>query len=191
MGWTLTPLFPDLCLSSWDFFFDPCDNIFSDHFTCGLMCDRIVSGFARVTKITIDHVGYSGLLTSTSWNLPYLQTLDILAKLFSGLILDSFFDFTRLRRLCLSRNSLSGEILVFMGSLSQLEELYLDNNHLHGPIPSSFNNLTSLKRLEIQQNDISGEFPNLGSLKNLYFFDLENWDFRVSEIFFNSQSFFY
>ncbi|XWS21004.1 hypothetical protein CRYUN_Cryun30bG0017600 [Craigia yunnanensis] len=158
------------CLSSWDFSLDPCDNIFSDHFTCGLRCDRIVSGSARVTEITIDPVGYSGSLTSTSWNLPYLQTLDISDNSFSGSIPDSS-NLTRLRRLCLSGNSLSGEIPVFLGSLSHLEELYLDNNDLHGPIPSSFNNLTSLKRLEIQQNDISGEFPNLDSLKNLYYLD--------------------
>ncbi|XVF36015.1 hypothetical protein REPUB_Repub19eG0021700 [Reevesia pubescens] len=165
---------PGSCLSSWDFSFDPCDNIFSDHFTCGLRCDRIVSGFARVTEITIDPVSYSGLLTSTSWNLPYLQTLDISDNSFSGLIPDSFSNLTRLRRLCLSTNALSGEIPVFLGSLSHLEELYLDNNHLHGPIPSSFNNLTSLNRLEIQQNDISGEFPNLVSLKNLYFLDVSD-----------------
>ncbi|XP_022772692.1 LRR receptor-like serine/threonine-protein kinase FLS2 [Durio zibethinus] len=162
---------PGSCLSSWDFSLDPCDNIFSNHFTCGLRCDRIVSGSARVTEITLDPVGYSGSLTSTSWNLPYLQILDISDNSFSGSIPDSFSNLTRLRRLCLSRNSLSGEIPVLLSSLSHLEELYLDNNHLHGPIPSSFNNLTSLKRLEIQQNDISGEFPNLGSLKNLYFLD--------------------
>ncbi|XWS25853.1 hypothetical protein CRYUN_Cryun27aG0102700 [Craigia yunnanensis] len=162
---------PGSCLSSWDFSLDPCDNIFSDHFTCGLRCDRIVSGSARITEITIDPVGYSGSVSSTSWNLPYLQTLDISDNSFSGSIPDSFSNLTGLRRLCLSRNSLSGEIPVFLGSLSHLEELYLDNNHLYGPIPSSFNNLTSLKRLEIQQNDISGEFPNLGSLKNLYFLD--------------------
>ncbi|XVF63762.1 hypothetical protein PTKIN_Ptkin09bG0112800 [Pterospermum kingtungense] len=162
---------PGSCLSSWDFSLDPCDNIFSDHYTCGLRCDVIVSGFARVTEITLDPVGYSGSLTSPSWNLPYLQTLDISDNSFSGSIPDSSSNLTHLRRLCLSGNSLSGEVPVFLGSLSHLEELYLDNNHLHGPIPSSFNNLTSLKRLEIQQNRISGEFPNLGSLKNLYFFD--------------------
>ncbi|OMO75302.1 hypothetical protein COLO4_26202 [Corchorus olitorius] len=162
---------PGSCLSSWDFSFDPCDNIFSDHFTCGLRCDRIVSGSARVTEITIDPVGYSGSLNSTSWNLPYLQILDISDNSFSGSIPDSLSNLTRLRRLCLSGNSLSGEIPTALGSLSHLEELYLDNNHLHGPIPSSFNNLTRLKRLEIQQNDISGEFPDLGSLKNLYFLD--------------------
>lgn len=162
---------PGSCLRSWDFSLDPCDTIFSDHFTCGLRCDRIVSGFDRITEITIDPVGYSGSLTSTSWNLPYLQTLDISDNSFSGSIPDSFSNLTRLRRLALSGNSLSGKLPVFLGSLSHLEELYLDNNHLHGPIPSSFNNLTSLKRLEIQQNRISGEFPNLGSLRNLYFLD--------------------
>ncbi|KAK6245490.1 hypothetical protein SCA6_008580 [Theobroma cacao] len=162
---------PGSCLSFWDFSLDPCDNIFTEHFTCGLRCDRIVSGYARVTEITIDPVGYSGSLTSTSWNLPYLQTLDVSDNSFSGSIPDSLSNLTRLRRLGLSRNSLSGEIPVILGSLSHLEELYLDSNHLHGPIPSSFNNLTSLRRLEIQQNDISGEFPDLGSLKNLYFLD--------------------
>ncbi|KAE8729252.1 Salt tolerance 2, putative isoform 1 [Hibiscus syriacus] len=159
------------CLSSWDFSMDPCDNIFTDHFTCGLRCDRAVSGVLRVTEITVDPIGYSGYLSSLSWNLPFLNTLDVSDNSFSGLVPESFSNLTRLRRLGLSGNSFTGQIPSVLGSLPHLEELYLDNNHLHGTIPSSFNNLTRLKRLEIQLNYISGEFPDLSSLKNLYFVD--------------------
>ncbi|KAE8712605.1 hypothetical protein F3Y22_tig00110239pilonHSYRG00030 [Hibiscus syriacus] len=45
---------PGSCLSSWDFSIDPCDNIFTDHFTCALRCDIAVSGLLRVTEITLD-----------------------------------------------------------------------------------------------------------------------------------------
>ncbi|KAL5754527.1 hypothetical protein ACOSP7_022747 [Xanthoceras sorbifolium] len=162
---------PGSCLSSWDFSVDPCDNLFSEKFTCGFRCDLVVSDSSRVTELSLDQAGYSGSLSSVSWNLPYLETLDLSNNYFSGSVPDSLSNLTRLSRLGLSRNSLSGEIPTSIGSLSSLEELYLDNNNLEGPIPASFNGLFSLKRLEIQSNKLSGQFPELGSLKNLYFLD--------------------
>ncbi|XP_039051521.1 receptor-like protein 19 [Hibiscus syriacus] len=71
----------------------------------------------------------------------------------------------------LSGNSVTVEIPAVLGSLPHLKELYLDNNHIHGPIPSIFNNLTRFKRLEIQRNYIFDEFPDLGSLRKIYFLD--------------------
>ncbi|XP_034676380.1 LRR receptor-like serine/threonine-protein kinase GHR1 [Vitis riparia] len=162
---------PGSCLSSWDFSVDPCDYLFSDRFTCGFRCDRLVAGVSRVTEITLDQAGYTGTLSSSTWNLPFLQFLDLSDNSFSGSIPDSFSNLTRLRRLTLSRNSFSGEIPNSLGSLPNLEELYLDNNHLQGPIPASINGLISLKKLELQENALSGAFPDLGSLKNLYFLD--------------------
>ncbi|KAK7852575.1 leucine-rich repeat protein 1 [Quercus suber] len=84
------------CLSSWDFLLGPCDHIFSNHFTCSLICGRVVSGSFRVTEITLDSTGYSGLLTSTTWSLLYLQTLEILDNSFSSSIPDSLSNLTRL-----------------------------------------------------------------------------------------------
>ncbi|XP_010271508.1 PREDICTED: probable LRR receptor-like serine/threonine-protein kinase At4g36180 [Nelumbo nucifera] len=162
---------PGSCLSSWDFSVDPCDNIFGERFTCGFRCDVVVSGLSRVTEISLDRAGYSGSLYSSTWNLPYLENLDLADNFFSGSIPSSFSNLTRLRRLALSRNSLSGEIPTSIGSLSYLEELYLDNNHLQGPIPASFNGLVRLERLELQGNHFSGEFPDLSSLNSLYFID--------------------
>ncbi|XP_010263857.1 PREDICTED: LRR receptor-like serine/threonine-protein kinase FLS2 [Nelumbo nucifera] len=162
---------PGSCLSSWDFSVDPCDNIFSERFTCGFRCDRVVAGRSRVTEISLDRAGYTGSLSSSAWNLPYLEILDVADNSLSGSIPNSLSNLTRLRRLALSRNSFSGEIPTSIGSLSSLEELYLDNNRLQGPIPPSFNGLVSLKRLELQGNNLSGEFPSLGSLENLYFLD--------------------
>lgn len=162
---------PGSCLSSWDFSVDPCDSLFSEKFTCGFRCDVSVSELSRVTELSLDQAGYSGSLSTTSWNLPYLETLDLSNNFFSGSIPESLSNLTRLIRLGLSRNSFSGEIPASIGSLSSLEELYLDYNNLEGTIPASFNGLSSLKRLEIQSNKLTGEFPELGSLKNLYFLD--------------------
>ncbi|KAK1587852.1 hypothetical protein Q3G72_017456 [Acer saccharum] len=162
---------PGSCLSSWDFSVDPCDNLFSEKFTCGFRCDLVVSESSRVTELSLDQAGYSGSLSTVSFNLPYLQTLDLSNNYFSGYIPDSFSNLTRLSQLGLSRNSFSGEIPTSIGSLSSLEELYLDNNNLQGPIPASFNGLLSLKKLEIQSNKLTGQFPDLGLLKNLYFLD--------------------
>lgn len=162
---------PGSCLISWDFSVDPCDHLFGDLFTCGVRCDLLVAGFSRVTEVTLDQAGYSGSISSSTWNLPFLQFLDLSDNSLSGSIPDSFFHLTRLRRLTLSRNSFHGEIPDSLASLAQLEELYLDNNHLRGPIPASINGLVSLQKLELQENFLSGEFPELGSLRNLYFLD--------------------
>ncbi|KAK9948472.1 hypothetical protein M0R45_004045 [Rubus argutus] len=164
------------CISSWDFSLDPCDSLFSDRFTCGFRCDLVDdSGVSRVTEIGLDQAGYSGSsLSSLSWDLPYLETLDLSGNFFSGSLPDSFSNLTRLRRLALSGNSFSGSIPASIGSLASLEELFLDNNHLDGSIPRSLNNLVSLNRLEIQANRLGGEFPKLDSLNSLYYLDASN-----------------
>ncbi|KAA8547453.1 hypothetical protein F0562_003683 [Nyssa sinensis] len=159
------------CLSSWDFTVDPCDNLFSDKFTCGFRCDFVVSNTSRVTELALDQAGYAGPLTSTSWNLPYLQNLDLSTNFFTGPIPDSLSNMTRLQRLSLSGNSFSGSILTSICSLPSLEELYLDNNNFQGTIPTCLNGLKVLKRLELQGNKLTGEFPDLGQLSNLYFLD--------------------
>ncbi|KAF7809690.1 putative LRR receptor-like serine/threonine-protein kinase [Senna tora] len=167
---------PGSCLSSWDFTLDPCDNLFSEKFTCGFRCDVVVSGSSRLTELTLDQAGYAGSLASSStWNLPYLETLDVSNNYFSGQIPESLSNLTRLRRLALSGNSFTGEIPSSIGSLSNLEELYLDNNNLEGPIPSSLNKLKRLKRLEIQINNLNGHIPtDLGSLTDLYYLDISD-----------------
>ncbi|KAM5546699.1 LRR receptor-like serine/threonine-protein kinase ERECTA [Rosa sericea] len=164
------------CISSWDFKLDPCDSLFSDRFTCGFRCDLVDDyGVSRVTEIGLDQAGYSGSsLSSLSWNLPYLETLDLSGNFFSGSLPESFSNLTRLRRLILSGNSFSGSIPASIGSLTNLEELFLDNNYLQGSIPQSLNNLASLNRLEIQANSLSGEFPKLDSLTSLYYLDAGN-----------------
>ncbi|XP_057449319.1 LRR receptor-like serine/threonine-protein kinase RGI5 [Lotus japonicus] len=163
---------PGSCVSSWDFSIDPCDNVSGEKFTCGFRCDVVVSGLSRVTELSLDQAGYAASLFSFTWNLPYLETLDVSNNYFSGHIPDSFSNLTRLRRLGLSANSFSGEIPSSIGSLSSLEELYLDNNHLEGAIPRSFNGLVSLKTLQLQSNKLVGQFPDLSSLRNLNYLDL-------------------
>ncbi|KAK4417381.1 hypothetical protein Salat_2563700 [Sesamum alatum] len=170
---TITPstVPPASCIDSWDFNLDPCDNLFTDKFTCGFRCDVVFNSSSRVTELTLDPAGYSGSLAAVSWTLPYLQNLDFSNNNFSGSIPESFSLLTRLQRLGLSRNSLTGSIPDSLGSLAALEEMYLDNNMLSGAIPLSFNGLKNLKRLEIQGNKISGAFPELSQLGSLNFLD--------------------
>ncbi|KAE9596588.1 hypothetical protein Lal_00007661 [Lupinus albus] len=172
-GLELSLINPGSCLSSWDFTFDPCDNLFRDKFTCGFRCDIVASGLSRVTELSLDSAGYTGLLSSTL-NLPYLQTLDVSNNYFSGQIPQSLSNLTRLSRLGLSMNSFSGEIPTSIGTLSNLQELYLDNNNLEGTIPTSFNGLVSLKRLELQHNKLNGYLPDLSSLTNLFYLDISD-----------------
>ncbi|XP_068314937.1 LRR receptor-like serine/threonine-protein kinase ERECTA [Pyrus communis] len=167
---------PGSCVSSWDFTLDPCDNLFSDRFTCGFRCEPVdnSSSASRLTELTLDQAAYSGSLSSLSWNFPYLQTLDLSNNFFSGSIPDSLSNLTRLSRLGLSANSFSGAIPGSIGSLSNLQELFLDNNRLDGAIPPSLNGLAQLKRLELQGNRLGGEFPELVSLQSLYYLDVSN-----------------
>ncbi|KAI3451024.1 hypothetical protein Pfo_007689 [Paulownia fortunei] len=170
---TITPssVPPGSCIDSWDFAFDPCDNLFSDKFTCGFRCDVVLNSSSRVTELALDSAGYSGSLSAVSWTLPYLQNLDFSNNNFFGAIPESFSSLTRLQRLGLSQNSLSGSVPGSLGSLANLEEMYLDNNMLTGAIPLSFNGLKNLKRLDLQGNKLSGEFPEMGQLGNLNFLD--------------------
>ncbi|KAM7251477.1 hypothetical protein ACFE04_023360 [Oxalis oulophora] len=162
------------CISSWDFSYDPCDNLFSDKFTCGFRCDNVTGESARVTELSLDQAGYTGQLSSLSFNFPYLETLDLSNNYFHGSIPDSVANMTRLRRLVLSRNSFEGPIPDSVGKLTLLEELYLDNNNLEGTIPSSFNSLKSSKRVELQGNKLNGELPELSKLSELNFLDFSD-----------------
>ncbi|KAF5780393.1 putative non-specific serine/threonine protein kinase [Helianthus annuus] len=174
-GVVSTSITPGSCLSTWDFTVDPCDSLSGEKFTCGIRCDVVLSNISRITEISLDRAGYSGSLTSSSWNLPFLQTLDLASNYFSGPIPGSFSRLTRLTRLSVSTNLLNGSIPDSPGSLpGSLEELLLDNNGLHGPIPLSLNGLKNLKRLELQGNQLSGEFPELTQLGNLSFLDVSN-----------------
>ncbi|CAO2828069.1 unnamed protein product [Amaranthus hypochondriacus] len=167
-------LSPGSCISSWDFSVDPCDNLFSDKFTCGFTCDDVVFGnhnISRVTELGLDQASYSASLSSVSWNLPFLRSLDLTGNNFSGPIPASLSNLTRLTKLILSRNSLSGAIPDSVGKLTNLEELVLDNNALVDPIPRSFSGFINLKRLEIQGNQLCGEFPDLSRLSTLSYLD--------------------
>lgn len=160
------------CIDSWDFSVDPCDNLFTDKFTCGLRCDVVSDdSTSRVTELALDSAGYSAALSAVSWSLPFLQNLDFSNNNLSGPIPDSLSRLTQLQRLALSHNSLSGSIPDSLGSLAHLQEMYLDNNMLTGAIPSTLNALNTLTRLQLQDNRLSSEFPDLSQLTNLNFLD--------------------
>ncbi|KAF3446391.1 hypothetical protein FNV43_RR11570 [Rhamnella rubrinervis] len=154
-GLNPTSITPGSCLSSWDFTVDPCDHIFTQRFTCGFRCDRLVSGTARITEITLDQVRYSGSLASATWNLPYLQSLDLSYNSFSGSIPGSFSNLTQLRRLSLSKNSLSGFIPDSLGALSSRRALSRYDNQITGKVPSTLP--SSLVELSIRSNDLAGD----------------------------------
>ncbi|KAL2892802.1 Receptor-like protein 35 [Bienertia sinuspersici] len=176
----LKSITPGSCLSSWDFSVDPCDHIFSDHFTCGIRCDYSHAGLSRVTEIGLDSAGYSGSLTNITLLFPYLHTLDLSDNSLSGSLPETISNLIRLRRLSLSKNAFSDSIPTSIGSLPYLEELYLDDNQLSGSIPSSLNKLSHIKDIQIQQNKLSGELPFLGSLKNVCSLDVS--DNNISSI---------
>uniref|UniRef100_A0A2N9IXF3 Leucine-rich repeat-containing N-terminal plant-type domain-containing protein n=1 Tax=Fagus sylvatica TaxID=28930 RepID=A0A2N9IXF3_FAGSY len=148
-GLNPSSIVPGSCLSSWDFSLDPCDHIFSNHFTCGFRCDRAVSGSFRVTEITLDQAGYSGSLTSTTC---------LSRNSLTGQIPNSLNSLSQLEELYLDNNQLHGSIPSTLNELVNLKRLEIQRNNLSGEIP----NLGSLKKLyffDASDNQLSGEVP--------------------------------
>ncbi|KAL5176024.1 hypothetical protein HKD37_08G022087 [Glycine soja] len=68
---------PGLCLYSWDFSLNQCDNLFNDKFTYDFRCKVVVSGATHVTELVLDPVGYTSPLIINHHhhhnnNLPFL-----------------------------------------------------------------------------------------------------------------------
>ena len=84
----LSSITPSWCLYSWDFSLYPCDNLFSDKFTCGFRCDAVISRATHVTELTLSPAGYMSPLVINHHhhhnnNLPFLQTLNLSKNYFS------------------------------------------------------------------------------------------------------------
>ncbi|KAE8665479.1 putative E3 ubiquitin-protein ligase BAH1-like 1 [Hibiscus syriacus] len=173
------------CLSSWDFSIDPCDNIFTDHFTCGLRCDTLVFGLFRVPdsfsnltrlgRLGLSENSVTGEIPAVLGSLPHLQELYLDNNHLHEPIRSSFNNLTRLKRLKIQRNYISGEF-PDMGSLKKVYFLDANDNNVSDQVPSTLpvplvklsmrNNIPDNIDNIRQQDSYVNEFPSCFTREN-------------------------
>ncbi|KAH8504399.1 hypothetical protein H0E87_011885 [Populus deltoides] len=124
---------------------------------------------SRITVIELSGKNISGKISSSIFQLPYIQTIDLSSNQLSGKLPDDIFSSSSLRSLNLSNNNFTGPIP--NGSIFLLETLDLSNNMLSGKIPQEIGSFSSLKFLDLGGNVLVGKIPlsvtNLTSLQVL------------------------
>ncbi|KFK32549.1 hypothetical protein AALP_AA6G257300 [Arabis alpina] len=155
----------------------------------GIVCNNL----SRVVSLDLSGKNISGhILTSASFRLPFLRTINLSNNNLSGPIPHDIFTTSspslrylnlsnnnfsnsiprgflpNLYTLDLSNNMLSGEISVDIGFFSNLRVLDLGGNVLTGHVPASLGNLSRLEFLTLASNQITGGVPaELGLMRNL------------------------
>ncbi|XP_039009976.1 probable LRR receptor-like serine/threonine-protein kinase At3g47570 [Hibiscus syriacus] len=162
----------------------------------GVTCGR---KHRRVTKLELQFLRLSGLVSPYIGNLSFLRELNLTGNNFHGEIPQEIGRLRRLEILEVANNSISGEIpsnlsacfkleIVEMegnqltgeipaslGLLSNLYFLGFRNNYLKGSIPPSLGNMSSLEELDLTSNALSGSIPKaLERLTNLSYFTVDD-----------------
>ena len=129
----------------------------------------------RVTKLSLDGRGLTGVIPKELGRLTELRWLDLMENELSGEIPPELGNLTKLENLFLSDNKLSGPIPPELGRLAKLEGLLLDHNELTGSIPTELGNLSNLEALFLEKNKLTESIPselgNLTGLQHLYLAD--------------------
>lgn len=169
---------PASCLSTWDFSFDPCENMLGAVFVCGIDCATTDNNnIQRVTSLKLDSAGYLGVLSPYIGNLVALQILQVSGNAFGGSIPSSIGHLNKLTIMDLSSNLLSDFVPESVGLLRSLQSLNFANNLLEGTLPGSLKNLGSLTEIRMQNNKFVGTLPDLSTLQMLQFLDLSDNEF--------------
>ncbi|KAJ6330180.1 hypothetical protein OIU76_008913 [Salix suchowensis] len=124
---------------------------------------------SRIAVIELSGKNISGKVSSSIFQLPYIQTIDLSINQLSGKLPDDIFSSSSLRFLNLSNNNFTGPIP--NGSIFLLETLDLSNNMLSGKIPQEIGSFSSLRFLDLGGNVLVGKITlsitNLTSLQVL------------------------
>ncbi|XP_008227090.1 PREDICTED: probable leucine-rich repeat receptor-like protein kinase At5g49770 [Prunus mume] len=87
-----------------------------------------------------------------------------------------------LKHLILDNNNLTGRIPSTIGNVQTLLTVRLDRNSLSGHVPSSLNNLSNMTELHLSNNKLTGPIPSLTGMDLLYYVDMSNNTFDVSDV---------
>ncbi|XP_065848854.1 leucine-rich repeat receptor-like serine/threonine-protein kinase SKM1 [Euphorbia lathyris] len=133
----------------------------------GITCNNS----SHIMAIDLSGKNISAKLSSSIFQLPHIQTINLSTNKLSGLIPRDLFSSinSSLRFLNLSNNNFTGSIP--RGSISSLETLDLSNNMLSGEIPDEIGSFSNIKYLDLGGNVLSGNIPlsitNISSLEFL------------------------
>ncbi|KAK1370525.1 putative leucine-rich repeat receptor-like protein kinase [Heracleum sosnowskyi] len=78
-------------------------------------------------------------------------------------------------------NQLSGDIPSTIGLVQSLEVLRLDKNGFSGSVPPELNSLINVSELFLSNNRLTGRLPNITGMNSLYYVDMSNNTFDVSD----------
>ncbi|CAN1323907.1 Uncharacterized protein At4g06744 [Linum perenne] len=207
LGITSTWVGSDLCKYKGFFCDNPPDNssattVASIDFNGFHLSAPTLDGFVdQLPDIALFHANsnfFSGTISSTFSNLPYLYELDISNNLFSGPFPSTLLRMNGLEFLDLRFNSFTGSVppqiyvqnlealflndnefvtsLPFNLDNTRIMYLTLANNKLTGPIPGSiFKSFASLTEVLLLNNQLTGCLPyEVGMLKEAVVFDIGN-----------------
>ncbi|XP_038680875.1 receptor-like protein 7 [Tripterygium wilfordii] len=123
-----------------------------------------------IVEYIISNNSFSGEISLTFCNLPYMYALDLSFNNLSGMLPQCLFDKeSNLHILNLEQNFFRGTIPETLTNGSKLRMINLGHNALQGALPRSLANHTMLEVLHLGDNQISDTFPFwLGTLPNLH-----------------------
>ncbi|MCL7036022.1 hypothetical protein MKW94_004582 [Papaver nudicaule] len=123
----------------------------------GVRCDSKTN---RVTDLGIAGSEFSGQISSSVGDLPYLKNLGFRDfKNITGSIPRSITKLKHLKFLELSYLGLSGPIPNFLNQLTTLNYLYLTNNQFSGSIPPNLSDLKNIRTIQLNGNKLTGSIP--------------------------------
>ncbi|XP_024966564.1 probable leucine-rich repeat receptor-like protein kinase At5g49770 [Cynara cardunculus var. scolymus] len=88
----------------------------------------------------------------------------------------------KLIHVIMNNNELSGTIPSSIGLVVTLEAVRLDSNSLSGIVPRNLTNLRSVGELYLSNNKLNGSVPNLTGMNSLFYVDMSNNRFDLSDI---------
>ncbi|GEM_PF-1581186 len=118
----------------------------------------------RVTGITLDENGLTGMIPTEIGSLNFLRVLILDNNLLTGQLPSSIGNLTNLSVLLLNDNNLSGSLPPQIGDLAEIEFLSFTNNQIEGAIPPEYAGIgiSTLVPVQIRMNNnlLSGCFPS-------------------------------
>ncbi|KAK3440405.1 hypothetical protein EUGRSUZ_B00686 [Eucalyptus grandis] len=134
-----------------------------------------VANLSSLTSLKLCGCYLQGTFSTTIFELPRLQFLDLGKNPELSSHLPEFRLGSPIKSLSLGRTNISGNIPSSIGNLTQLTMLDFGYNKLSGEIPSSLGKLVQLSYLGLEMNLLSGEIPaSLTNLTNLTFLYLND-----------------
>ncbi|KAI8026273.1 Receptor-like protein 6 [Camellia lanceoleosa] len=132
------------------------------------------ANFRSLKVLSLSSSNLEGQFAPKIFQVPMLQTLDLLNNIKLRGFLPEFLQNGSLQRLVLSYTNFSGRLPDSIGNLRNLSMIDLSECNFTGPIPNSMANLNHLVYLDLSSNNFIGLIPSFQMSKNLTYIDLSH-----------------